>query len=58
MNLLDVNLLVALCDADHVHHRAAAQRQGIVRAGAAAEMDACRGPGLSSACAGPDGHPL
>ncbi len=25
MNLLDVNLLVALCDADHVHHGAAAQ---------------------------------
>lgn len=24
MNLLDVNLLVALCDADHVHHRSAA----------------------------------
>lgn len=25
MNLLDVNLLVALCDADHVHHHAAAR---------------------------------
>ncbi len=25
MNLLDVNLLVALCDADHVHHRPTAQ---------------------------------
>lgn len=25
MNLLDVNLLVALCDADHAHHRSATQ---------------------------------
>lgn len=25
MNLLDVNLLVALCDADHIHHRPAAR---------------------------------
>lgn len=25
MTLLDVNLLIALCDADHVHHRPAAQ---------------------------------
>lgn len=25
MNLLDVNLLIALCDADHVHHKPAAQ---------------------------------
>ena len=33
MSLLEVNLPVALCDADHVHHRAAAQWFRAHRAG-------------------------